>query len=198
MTFKLTRRAWIRTIIYSGLATAGAAGYVSSKRPEKVKRDVPITGLQNALEGLTIGVMADFHAGAFASEEDIHRVVRMVNREEPDIVALLGDYIDGAYSHSPKNVQKGAFVFDALKRLKAPLGVYAVLGNHDHWTDAAQVRRALSRIPVIILDNQAVHLPNGLALAGVDDYWEGPSDPSKAMRSLDGESAVICSPTTRM
>lgn len=51
MTFKLTRRAWIRTIIYSGLATAGAAGYVSSKRPEKVKRDVPITGLQNALEG---------------------------------------------------------------------------------------------------------------------------------------------------
>ena len=48
-----------------------------------------------------------------------------------------------------------------------------------------------ARIPVIILDNQAVHLPNGLALAGVDDYWEGPSEPSKAMRSLDGESAVI-------
>jgi predicted MPP superfamily phosphohydrolase len=49
----------------------------------------------------------------------------------------------------------------------------------------------LSGIPVVVLDNQAVRLPNGLALAGVDDYWEGPSEPSKAMRGLGGESAVI-------
>jgi predicted MPP superfamily phosphohydrolase len=156
-----------------------------------VKRDVPIRGLPKTLEGFTIGVMADFHAGAFATKEDIRRVVRMVNREKPDIVALLGDYIDGAYSHSPKNVKKGAFVFDALKGLKAPLGVYAVLGNHDHWTDAAQVRQALSRVPVDVLDNQALRLPHGLALAGVDDYWEGPSEPSEAMRSLGGESLII-------
>ncbi len=191
MTIRLTRRAWIRAIMYSGLAITGGVGYFSSKRLEKVYVDVPLAGLPKRLDGLKIGVMSDFHAGAFTTREDILQAVGMVNEESPDLITLLGDYVDGAYSRSRENVEKGAYVFDALQKLRAPLGVYAVLGNHDHWTDAGLVRRNLSRPPVAILDNQGIDLDNGLALAGVDDFWEGPSDPSKATTNLSPGSVII-------
>ena len=191
MTLKLTRRAWIRTIIYSGLGIAGGVGYISSKRLEVVYSDVPLAGLPKRLDGLKIGVMADFHAGAFTTREDILQAISIINNEKPDLIALLGDYVDGAYSHSPKNVEKGSYVFDTLQRLKAPLGIYAVLGNHDHWTDASLVRKKLSKLPLVTLTNQGISLGNGLALAGVDDFWEGPSDPFKAIRNISPESVII-------
>ena len=121
MTFRLTRRAWIRTIIYSGLAITSGVGYVSSKRLEMVYADVPLAGLPKGLDGIKIGVMADFHAGAFTTKKDILQAINNINKERPDLIVLLGDYVDGAYSHSRKNVEKGSYVFDALQRLKAPL-----------------------------------------------------------------------------
>jgi predicted MPP superfamily phosphohydrolase len=191
MAMRFTRRAWIRTVIYSGFALTGGIGYISSKRLEKVHVEIPLTGLPGRLDGLKIAVMSDFHAGAFTTREDILQAVSMVNRERPDLIALLGDYVDGGYRHSRKNVEKGAYVFDALRRLKAPLGIYAVLGNHDHWTDAALVRKMLSGLPLEILNNEGITLENGLAVAGVDDFWEGPSDPFRATRSLSRESVLI-------
>ncbi len=189
--FKLTRRAWIRTVIFSGLAIGGGVGYLSSKKLEKVHVDVPLAGLPKRLEGLKIAVMSDFHAGAFIKREDILEAVHMVNNERPDVVALLGDYVDGAYSHSGENVENGSYLFDALKRLKAPLGIYAVLGNHDHWTDADLVRKKLASVPVVILDNRSIGLDNNFTVAGVDDFWEGPSQPFRAIKDLSPESVVI-------
>ena len=190
-TFKLTRRAWIRTILYSSVAVMGGAGYISSRRLEIVRRDVPMAGLPKRLDGLKMGVMSDFHACGFVRRQDIQESVLMVNHERPDLVALLGDYVDGGNSHSPKSVKKGSYVFDALKGLKAPLGVFAVLGNHDHWADARLVRRELSRIAVVELDDKHIALDHGLAVAGVDDFWEGPARPHKALSGLNGRPVVI-------
>lgn len=190
-TFQLTRRAWIRTILYSSVAVMGGAGYISSRRLEIVHRDVPLAGLPRRLDGLKMGVMSDFHAGAFVRREDIQESVLMMNHERPDMVALLGDYVDGGNSHSPENVKKGSYVFDILKGLKAPLGVFAVLGNHDHWTDAHLVRRELSRIADVVLDDKHVALGHGLAVAGVDDFWEGPARPHKALNGLHRRPVVI-------
>ena len=188
---KLSRRAWIRAVLYSGMAVTGGAGYLSSKRLERVHADIPLVGLPKELEGLRVGVLSDFHAGAFTAKEDIEHAVRMVSEENPDLIALLGDYVDGAYSHSPKNVEKGSYVFDELGSLKAPLGTYAVLGNHDHWTDAELVREKLSMLPVVTLNNQGVGLDNGLAVVGVDDFWEGPSDALRALGNIKPESVVL-------
>jgi len=191
MTIKLSRRAWIRTIIYSSLAMGGGLGYLSSKRLEVLRADVPLNGLSKKLDGLKIGVLSDFHAGAFTTKGDIQRAISMVDSEKPDLIALLGDYVDGAYSHSPNNVKKGAHIFEALKRLKAPLGIYAVLGNHDHWTDAGLVREKLSKLRLILLDNQGIDLNDGLAVAGVDDFWEGPARAHTAIQKLSSKSVVI-------
>lgn len=191
MVMKLSRRAWIRTIVYSSLAVSGGAGYLCSKLLEVVRVDVPVKGLAKRLDGLKIGVMSDFHAGAFTTRGEIVRAVEALEREKPDSIALLGDYVDGAYSHSPKNVEKGAYVFDVLQGLRAPLGVYAVLGNHDHWTDAGMVRERLGKLTLVLLDNQSIFLDDGLAVAGVDDYWEGPAYSHKAIGDLSRESTVV-------
>jgi predicted MPP superfamily phosphohydrolase len=191
MGLKLTRRGWIRTTVYSGLTIIGGIGYVSSKRLERIHANVPLAGLPKTLDGLKIGVMADFHAGSFTTRQDILQAISILNEERPDLIALLGDYVDGSYSHSRKNVEKGSYVFDVLQRLKAPLGIYAVLGNHDHWTDAGLVKKELSKLPLVILNNQGISLDNGLAVAGVDDFWEGPSDPFEATRNLSPKSVII-------
>lgn len=191
MAIKLSRRAWIRAIVYSSLAVAGGAGYLSSKLLEVVRVDVPVKGLSKRLDGLKIGVMSDFHAGAFTTRGEIIRAVKVLEREKPDFIALLGDYVDGAYSHSPKNVEKGDYVFDVFKGLRAPLGVYAVLGNHDHWTDAGLVREKLSKLPFVLLDNQSILIEDCLAVVGVDDFWEGPAYSHKAMGDLSPELVAV-------
>jgi len=193
MKMKLTRRAWIRTVIYSGFATVCGVGYISAKRLEVVRLDVPLAGLPKKLDGLKIGVMADFHAGPFTRLEDIVYSINLISKEKPDLIVLLGDYVEGGVYRrpNPKKVEKEAYVFDALKDLKAPLGIYAVLGNHDHWTDADLVREKLSNLAIPLLDNQNTVLDNGLALAGVDDFWEGPSFPYKALGHLGRESLII-------
>ncbi len=189
--FKLTRRAWIRSVIYSGLAIAGGAGYISSKRLEKVHANVPLAGLPKRFEGIKIAVMSDFHSGAFVTREEILEAVHMVNNERPDIVALVGDYVDGAYGHGRNNGKDRCYVFEALETLKAPLGIYAVLGNHDHWMDANSVRKKLARPPIVVLDNQSIPIDHNLAVAGVDDFWNGPSLPFKAIKNLSPDSVVI-------
>ena len=193
MKIKFTRRAWIRTMIYSGFATVCGVGYISAKRLEVVRLDVPLAGIPKRLDGLKIGVMADFHAGPFTGLEDIIYSVNLVNREKPDLIVLLGDYVDGGVYRrpNPRKVEKEAYVFDALKNLKTPFGIYAILGNHDHWTDADLVREKLSNLPLLPLDNQSAVLDNGLAIAGVDDFWEGPSFPYKALGDLSRESVII-------
>jgi predicted MPP superfamily phosphohydrolase len=191
MALKLSRRAWIRTIVYSSLAVSGGAGYLCSKLLEVVRVEVPVKGLAKGLDGLKIGVMSDFHAGAFTTRGEIVRAVKTLEQEKPDFIALLGDYVDGAYSHSPKNVEKGAYVFDVLQGLRAPLGVYAVLGNHDHWTDAGLVREKLGKLTLVVLDNQSIFLDDGLVVAGVDDYWEGPAYSHKAIGNLSRKSVVV-------
>jgi len=191
MAIKLSRRAWIRTIVYSSLAFGGGVGYLCSKLLEVVRVEVPVKGLSKRLDGLKIGVMSDFHAGGFTTRGDIVRAVNVLEREKPDFIALLGDYVDGAYSHSPKNVEKGAYVFDVLQGLRAPLGVYAVLGNHDHWTDAGLVRERLSKLPLVLLDNQSILIEDDLAVAGVDDFWEGPAYSHKAIGDLGPEKVAV-------
>ena len=191
MVIKLSRRAWIRTIIYSGLAISGGVGYISSKRLEVVRVDLPLKGLSKRFDGLKIGVMSDFHAGAFTTRNDILRAISILDSVKPDLITLLGDYVDGGYSHSRKNVKKGAYVFNAFERLKAPLGIYAVLGNHDHWADAELVRKELAKLPITLLDNHGTTLDNGLALAGVDDFWEGPAYAHRAIRNLSPEAVII-------
>ena len=88
MTLRLTRRAWIRTMVYFSFLPTGATACFSSKRLEIVRANLFLKELPKEADGLKIGVMSDFHAGAFNNEQSILNSIATINAEKPDLVIL--------------------------------------------------------------------------------------------------------------
>ncbi|HEX8148764.1 MAG TPA: metallophosphoesterase, partial [Pyrinomonadaceae bacterium] len=113
--------------------------------------------------------------------EEVRRVVELANSAGADMVALTGDYTTSLRRY----VEPCA---EALAGLRAPEGVWAVLGNHDHNTDGTLTRQALARRGIEVLTNANTTLRRGadvLQLAGVDDWGWGKADFARAMAGVD-------------
>ena len=144
-------------------------------------------------EGLRIAVLADLHTGSpFNDLQKLESIVRSTNREEPDLILLAGDFvIHGVIGGTFVEPELSARV---LKQLHAPLGVFAVLGNHDWWFDADRVRKALEAVDIPVLEDQSRKLEfeaGHFWLVGVSDYWEGPHDLKKALAEVKDTAPVI-------
>jgi predicted MPP superfamily phosphohydrolase len=147
-----------------------------------------VRGLPATFHGLKIAHLTDFHFGSHIPTGYLEEALERTQAEKPDLIALTGDFID----RGPEHVGKAAKLF---RHLKAPLGVYAVLGNHDFSVHTARgVRRhpelhrtvadALGTEGIRVLRNHAVRFDRdggGLVLAGVDDLWSLESDPHAAL-----------------
>ncbi|HAF15144.1 MAG TPA: metallophosphoesterase [Blastocatellia bacterium] len=128
--------------------------------------------LPQELDGFRIVQLSDIHHSPFTSREQIARAVQTANNLQPDIVALTGDYIS-------KERRYAAPCAELLGTLRARQGVYAVLGNHDHWTDAALISDLFRAEGITMLVNQGMRFEkDGAAfwLAGVDDTMVGLED----------------------
>ncbi len=136
--------------------------------------EVPLDLWPHALDGLRVAVVADLHTGApHVDERKVARVVAKVNAQKPDLVALLGDYADptAALGHpvAPEAVA------ELLGDLRAPLGVFAVLGNHDWEQYGRRVPHALRHAGIEVLENDAVAVEyrgSVLWVAGLADLRE--------------------------
>lgn len=128
---------------------------------------------------LTITLIADLHAGGpNMGLARVEEVVAVANLLKSDLVVLLGDYF--ATHRFVTEVVPAAAWAGALARLKAPLGTWAVLGNHDWWHDVIGTRAALDRVGIPVLENDAKFVTAGAHrfwLAGLGDqlaYRLGP------------------------
>ena len=133
--------------------------------------------LPKALDGFRIVHLSDLHHGPLTSTSQILRAVETANSLEPDIVALTGDYI----SHERRYAAPCA---EIVGRLRARHGVYAVLGNHDNWTDAALITDLFRAEGITVLINQGMRFEkNGTTfwLAGVNDTMVGLEDLALAL-----------------
>ena len=101
-----------------------------------------MSGLPPELDGLRIGLVTDLHHSALVSADDVVNAVRLIAGERPDLVVLGGDYIS---FHDPAYVEP---VAELLGQVAAPLGVFAILGNHD---DERLVTAALERRHIAVL-----------------------------------------------
>jgi predicted MPP superfamily phosphohydrolase len=144
------------------------------------------------LEGLRIAVVSDLHAGApYIDTAKIDQVVAMTNDARPDLVLLTGDYvITGVLGgrHIPIKT-----IVAHLKGLHAPLGVYAVQGNHDRGEDPDGIALALRRAGIADLENAHLMLPaprNGVTLVGIGDRASHGADPEMALAGVHG--AALC------
>jgi len=185
---KMTRRKFFDWLIRGGICTA--LGYTIVVEPnwfavEKV--DVPIKGLPADLDGLRIGFISDFHRGRFVTEGDISRAARYLQRQSPDLILLGGDFVDNKadYIHSCLKV---------LSQLKSPLGICAVLGNHDYWTDPDLIRASIQQTRIRLLDNESVKLKwkrEQFYLVGLDDAWEGRPNLRAAFQGVPDKAVKI-------
>ena len=124
--------------------------------------------LPEAFHGLSIVFLSDIHHGPFLSLPRVREVVRRTNELSPDLILLGGDYVH-------RDVKYIEPVFTELAQLSAPLGVYGVLGNHDHWESQAKTRKAMRAAGIVSIDNDAVWIGRGgarMRLGGVGDLWE--------------------------
>lgn len=147
-----------------------------------------------AFKGLTIAVIADLHAGApYIDEAKIDDVVARTNTARPDLILLAGDYVSGDDGGDGELRMPLETIAAHLKGLEAPLGVYAVLGNHDDNAGGGRVAAALSQAGILVLNNThaVIGRPQGsLILAGIDTRT-GPGDGREALRGLEGQK-VLC------
>jgi predicted MPP superfamily phosphohydrolase len=178
-----------------GGALLGGAVYARKVEPEEVEVvSVPLIlpRLDGRFDGYRIAQISDLHADDWMTPGRVLSLVDLVNAEEPDLVLITGDF--ATYSRLHSKIRHVPDLVAPLKRLRAPNGSFAVLGNHDHKTNAQVVRRVLAASGVTELCNTVVTVRRGgasLHVCGVDSVLEGVSRPERVLERLPKEGAAI-------
>jgi len=163
-------------------------GLYNSRRVARVVRvDIPLPGLPQALEGLTIAQLTDIHVGPTIKRGYVRGIVSRTNALRPDIIAITGDLIDGSVERLREDVAP-------LGQLQARHGVYAVTGNHEYYSGADAWVAEFRRIGLDVLMNEHRLVERDgatLVLAGVTDFGAGAFDQRQAS---DPEAALRGSP----
>lgn len=160
-----SRKRW-RSGVFAGLAAAfvalGLYGFWYEPASLRVvAHDIRLDEAAGLLRmPLRIAVIADLHGGApYIGEAKIEEVVALTNRAKPDLILLTGDYVTkGLIGGRPLPIET---IAGKLRGLSAPLGTYAVLGNHDRAEDAPRIAAALEEAGIRVLDDRAVSLDHG-------------------------------------
>ncbi|HEY0665910.1 MAG TPA: metallophosphoesterase [Gallionella sp.] len=132
------------------------------RAPVVQHHDVYLGGLPAELDGTVIVALSDLHLGAVLGERWLAARVEQVGAERPDIVVLLGDVFEGHGRPGPE-------LLATMQRLSAPMGVWAVLGNHEAFVGRRDNGAVFEQAGVRLLGNSWVEPRPGLVLAGVDD-----------------------------
>lgn len=162
-------------------------GYLGSRRLRVRRLVVRHPALPAALDGLRIVQLSDLHIGPHTSRRFLERVRRAVEEARPDLIAVTGDLIDD-------HAGDVAVYEETLGTLAAPLGVYAIAGNHDVYAGWPAVRAALARLPLTVLVNEARtlrHRGAELVLAGTGDPAGGRGGSATGGPDLQATLAAI-------
>jgi predicted MPP superfamily phosphohydrolase len=173
-------------------AVLGPAAYGYASRLERHRLTVERHDVSLALGGraprtVRAVSLTDFHFDPLHEEEFIAECVRRTNELRPDVVLLTGDYIT-------RSSQRIADVAAVLGGLRPTCGIFACLGNHDHWDSPSRVAAALRREQIEVLQNQHTRVScNGgeLVLAGLQSVWGGKPDWSAAGRGVKTGERVL-------
>lgn len=152
-------RAW--ALALAGLLSAVA--FVQGLRPPVVReQEVRLGGLPPALDGTVVALLSDLHLGTLIGEGWLADRIAQVESLKPDLVILCGDILEG---DGPREMN----LLPVLRRLRAPMGVFAVTGNHEFYAGLEKSVSFLAEAGFHVLRDAAVAVRPGLVLAGVDD-----------------------------
>jgi len=141
-----------------------------------------------AFSGYRIVHISDLHLGTWLNQSILDQVVEQVNGLKPDLIAITGDFV----TYQPELYAPG--IIEALSRLKSNDGVLAVLGNHDHWSDAQVIRQSIDSAGAIDMSNRIISLnreSNFLHVAGVDSHYLRLDRLDLVIEQMPSEGAAI-------
>lgn len=157
------------------------------------EQTIQIDNWPQELSGLRIAVIADVHTGGpFIDDEKLRRIVELTNQQNPDLIVLLGDYMSPNSWHSHR--VEPEVTAAGLKDLKAPLGVYTILGNHDWWYNGEKVRRAFEQNGIHVLEEEVAEIRwkgKSFWLAGLADLMTRPQHVSETIAKAPPGSNII-------
>ncbi|KQS05119.1 hypothetical protein ASG11_02670 [Sphingomonas sp. Leaf357] len=158
-------------------------GLSEARRDPAVRRiTLPLADWPAGAKPVRAVLISDVHFGNLAmGRQRLGRIVERIDALKPDIVLIAGDFIAGHTADLAR--ASSADLAAGLSRLRAPLGVVAVLGNHDYGTDVAAVLRTLARANITVLKNEATRR-GPLAIGGIDDIGHRHGDIPGTMRAL--------------
>lgn len=185
-------RRLILAMMLAGLALPlhGLANAISD--PVGREAIVEVANWPDGQAPLRVLIVSDIHvAGPDMPPHRLQRIVAQLNAEQTDIILLAGDLVSDKTLSTRR--YSAADAVAPLAALEARLGVYAVLGNHDHWRDASAFRVALADADIVLLENGAVQA-GLLTVIGIDDDFTGHADIARAFaaaESMSGPAIVL-------
>lgn len=187
----LTRRQFLGGLAAAPLvavsATATYATLIAPHNYEVTETDIFIRDLPERFEGFRITQLTDVHHSRIVGLAEVQRVVDLAKQTKPDLIVLTGDYT----TTYRRFIEPCA---EILGGLSAPEGVWAVLGNHDHYTDPELTTQALVKNHIAVLNNANTTIkrgPDAIQVTGIDDWsWNG-TDWMRAFHGLDRKPPSI-------
>jgi len=165
-------------------------------RPVVFDHQIKLRRWPSRLDGFTIALLSDFHYDSFFSVHPIRQSIDLVNHLRPDMVVLTGDFVTVPISGDAAKAAAAAEpCAELLGQLRAPFGLWAVLGNHDIFSDPGRIANALAAKGIQLLVNRAVPIEKDDArfwLCGVDDVMGGFPDLVGTLKNIpSGEASVL-------
>lgn len=185
------RRRFLKRLIGWGtLGSVGGLTYGSQYalvHPVVERVTIPLARLPEAAEGLRIVQLSDIHLFPHTTIDLVRDVVTQVNALRPDLVVLTGDFV-------LKTADSIAELAPVLAVMNPRLGIFSILGNHDHWTNKTVVTEGLLHAGIPVLHNRGLVLGGKkplFYLAGMDDAWGGRPDLPAAMANHTGNLPAV-------
>lgn len=191
------RRKFLALAAGAGVAAIAAdSTLIEPNRPRVVRQEIRLLRWPERLNGLKIAVLADFHYDDYFSVHPLHAAIEMVNDLHADLIVLVGDFVSLPFFSDDD--RKGALAAEPCARLlcqmRAAHGLWAVLGNHDHYTDPAHVTAALQQRGIRVMNNQSAPIEMDGArfwLAGVNDVQGRAADLDKALHGVPSREPTV-------
>ena len=188
---QITRRQFLNGLVAAPLivvsATTAYARLIEPYYYLVSQTDIFLRDLPGRFEGFRITQLTDVHHSKILGLSEVRRVVSLAQQTAPDLFVLTGDYTTSYRRY----IEPCA---EALSQLKAPEGVWAVLGNHDHYTDPELTTRALERNHIAVLNNANTTIQrasDAIQLSGIDDWSWAATNWGRAFTGLKANLPTI-------
>ncbi|BEL03773.1 hypothetical protein Q0Z83_019640 [Actinoplanes sichuanensis] len=193
----MSRRMFVSRVVggtaaAAALGTVGYGTYGVMRGPQLKRLSIPLAKLPRSAHGFRIAVVSDIHLGPILGRRFTQRVVDTINSTQPDLIAVVGDLVDGS-------VDELADAVEPLTQLRARHGSYFVTGNHEYFNDPADWITKVRDLGLVPLENARTEMP-GFDLAGVNDVMgkqtaRAPTSP-RPSATATALAQRSCSPTS--